>query len=73
MASTQTDDLAAIARELQSWLVSAKFGVPPKKKFAKCVASNEDQRNNLDALFEALEVSSEVMMGLYWSLLMLIC
>jgi hypothetical protein len=73
MASTQTDDLAAIARDLKSWLANAKFGVPPKKKFAKCVASNEDQRSKLDALFAALDVSSEVIMGLFWTLRRLIC
>jgi hypothetical protein len=61
MALTQTnEDRAEIIRDLNPWLVSAKFARPPEKKTAKCVESKEDLRNNLNALFEALDVISEV-------------
>jgi len=61
MASSQTsEDIAAIAGDLDSWLASAEFHTPPDKKTARCVQPEEDQRNNLDALFKALGVSAQV-------------
>ena len=59
MASPQTgEDIAAIAKDLDSWLASADFCIPPNKTIAGCTES--DQRVKLDALFKALNFSAQV-------------
>jgi hypothetical protein len=59
MASSQTsEDIAAIAGDLDSWLASAEFYTLLDKKTTRYVQPEEDQQNNLDTLFKALGVSA---------------
>ncbi len=56
----QSQEVIAIIEDLNSWLVSARFSIVLSRKLAKCTESKEDQQNYLNALFEALGISSQV-------------